>query len=165
MATRHLIECGCRKLAYVGSFIDLDKVGNQRLDAFRSVCREAGVECYVAKNREGIADPCEVLEKFPEVDGIFASGDMTAVQSLITVMRYGRKVPEDVKIVGFDETTFTKHVAPELTAVVQPIEDMGRCAVRLIIDMLEGRKVAMHTVLPVSLNVRGSTVACRWGSG
>jgi len=158
MATRHLIECGCRNLVCIGRFSELDLVGSQRMNAFIDVCREAGVEYRVIDDDSGVT-ATRICSDYPEVDGIFASGDMLAVRCLTAAMALGRRVPEDIKVVGFDGAPVTDTVWPNITTVVQPIEEMGRNAVRLIVDMIEKRSVPKQIELPVSLRVRGSTVA------
>lgn len=92
------------------------------------------------------------------IDGILASSDVIASQVLQCAAAEGIRVPEDLAVVGFDDTLIATTTIPNLTTIHQPIREMAQAAVQLLISATEGRVVPTRTVLPVSLIVRGSTV-------
>ena len=103
----------------------------------------------------------EVLEQLllqhPDTDGIFASSDLIAAQLLQVCAKLGRKVPEQLKIVGFDDVNIASLTTPPITTIHQPIKEMAATAVELLVRAGEGQVVPSRTTLPVSLVVRGTT--------
>ena len=159
LAANHLIECGCKKLMYIGGYQALNLVGNLRLEAFRKVCAQAGVESIiVANDSEGRVDILAAIQQNPDVDGIFASGDIIAARAIQICIGLGLRIPEDVKVVGFDATMITQLTTPRITTVAQPIKQLGECSVQLLLQLIEGETVPNQTVFPVELLICGSTV-------
>ena len=93
------------------------------------------------------------------LDAVFACSDLMAVGALRVLREAGRRVPEDVALVGFDDSPLCRHTDPELSSVAQPVEEMGRVMADLLLGRLAGRAVPGLTLLPTSLVARGST-AC-----
>ncbi|MEU0066636.1 substrate-binding domain-containing protein, partial [Streptomyces albidoflavus] len=80
-----------------------------------------------------------LLERRPDLDAVFAASDLTASGALWTLRGAGRRVPEDVAVVGFDDLrTVAQHTDPPLTTVRQDIEEMGRLMARSLLDAGEG---------------------------
>ncbi len=99
---------------------------------------------------------------------IFASNDDMAAATVAVAHRRGLDVPGDVAIAGFDDTPLATTVWPELTTVRQPIADMAREAVRLLIEQIKGRRAGkpaqiMHKSLKFTLIKRESTAAAPSG--
>jgi LacI family transcriptional regulator len=91
---------------------------------------------------------------------IFAFNDQLAIGAMRAALERDLRVPEDLSIVGFDDTATAELVTPALTTVRQPLAEMGRMAVSLLIRLLENRSVeALHVELETQLIVRGSTAA------
>jgi LacI family transcriptional regulator len=91
---------------------------------------------------------------------IFAFNDPLAVGAMQSVVARGLRVPEDVSIVGFDDTVESEFVTPLLTTVRQPLAEMGRMGVSLLMRLLENRSFeALHVELATQLIVRASTGA------
>ncbi len=80
-----------------------------------------------------------LLERHPDVDGIFAGNDLMAIGALKALQRMGIKVPDQVSICGFDGVEMTEWTEPELTTVAQPIYEMGAGATRYLIDRVRGK--------------------------
>jgi DNA-binding LacI/PurR family transcriptional regulator len=82
---------------------------------------------------------------------------MMAAGALRVLRRAGRRVPQDVAVVGFDDSVVARHTDPPLTSVYQPIEQMGQEMVRLLLAKIDGDEPAdFETVLPTRLILRGS---------
>ncbi|MFA5719548.1 MAG: LacI family DNA-binding transcriptional regulator [Acholeplasmataceae bacterium] len=100
----------------------------------------------------------QIIKDNPQIDSIFATTDFLAINALNILKKLGRKVPEDVQIIGFDNIKYTKLVRPEITTIDQPIKHMGEMAVQTLVDLLENRQPEeFHRVLDVSLIERNST--------
>ena len=98
-----------------------------------------------------------ILMENPELDGVFASSDVIAAQLVQACARCGRRVPEDIKVVGFDDVDIAALTTPPITTIRQPVEQMCSFAVRTILQQLEQGCTAVKTVLGVTLVERGTT--------
>ncbi len=99
----------------------------------------------------------DLLQRVPDLDAVFAANDLMAAGALRVLKANGRKVPDDVALVGFDDSNIARHTDPQLTSVRQPIEDLGRNMARLLLQQLqEGAPTPESMVLPTELVVRGS---------
>lgn len=157
IATEHLLEQGCKKILCIRGDSKLKMPGNKRSEAYFDTMKKAGLPTLVlqvpfikeyAEKREIIS---EMLEKHPEIDGIFAGDDLLAVISLTIAREKGIRVPEDLKIIGVDGTKQVMTFVPELTTIQQPIEEIARTAVDKLIDLIDGKKTKSTQDLPVRL--------------
>ena len=99
----------------------------------------------------------ELLERHPEVDAVLAASDTMASGALAVLRAAGRRVPDDVAVVGFDDFELARHTDPPLTTVRQPLEQIGRTMVRLLLEEMEQPEVAWrHVILRTQLVVRES---------
>jgi DNA-binding LacI/PurR family transcriptional regulator len=93
----------------------------------------------------------------PRLDAVFVASDMMAHGALQALRDAGRRVPEDVAVIGFDDFEISRYSDPPLTTVRQPIVDMGRTMARQMLGLVEGKTdVPEAVVLPTELVVRGS---------
>jgi len=93
---------------------------------------------------------------------IFCFSDEMAMGALEAIRRHGLRCPQDVSLVGFDDIRFAEYLAPKLTTVSQPMDEIGHQVVRLLLDILKGRATTLQQVtLPHRLIVRESTAAPR----
>ena len=90
------------------------------------------------------------------VDAVFAASDLMAAGALRALRAAGRWVPEDVAVVGFEDSAVARYAQPPLTTVRQPIEEMGRQATRLLLAQVAGEAGGMHLILDTELVVRSS---------
>jgi LacI family transcriptional regulator len=91
---------------------------------------------------------------------IFAFNDMLAIGAMQAARRRGIRIPEDLSVVGFDDTFEASIVTPTLTTVRQPLAEMGRMAVALLVRLLQNQRIeALHVELATKLVVRESTAA------
>jgi DNA-binding LacI/PurR family transcriptional regulator len=99
----------------------------------------------------------QLLEHHPGLDAVFAASDMMAAGALRVLRQSGRRVPEDVALIGFDDSVIATHTEPPLTSVDQPIAEMGREMVRLLLGKIDGTEPGdIEIVLPTRLVIRGS---------
>jgi len=164
LATQFLIKKGCKNLVFIGGSPNLNLMANKRNEAFTDVCEKAGIKhmtVTTGENQFSAMDYTECIDHLfcnnPQCDGIFASSDIIAAQVIQVAAKNGRKVPRDVKIVGYDDVIISELTLPKITTVRQPIDQISRYAVNIIADEIKGEIVPRRTVLPVSLIVRDST--------
>jgi LacI family repressor for deo operon, udp, cdd, tsx, nupC, and nupG len=92
---------------------------------------------------------------------VFLASDEMACGFIGEVLRHGIRVPQDLSVVGFDDIELVAHIAPPLTTIRQPRNQLGRIAAERLLARLEGRVDDTDTVLPVELVLRGSTAPPR----
>jgi LacI family transcriptional regulator len=162
LATRHLLEQGHRRLAYVGWRHDERSLGAAR------TAQAAGVRLtFMETASDGIADGLAVGEHLANTapderpTAVFCANDLIAVGLVQQVTRRGLQIPEDLAVVGFDDTDLASAAcAVELTSVHQPAADLGRAAVRLLLEQMNEPPAQHHDVVfTPELVVRESTTA------
>jgi len=95
-----------------------------------------------------------------EFDSVFAHNDLSALGAMQALLDSGRRTPQDVAVVGFDDIPTAAHTQPPLSTVHQPLREMGEAAARTLLAHFEGTPLPSEpTVLPTSFVIRGSTVA------
>lgn len=105
----------------------------------------------------------ELLERRPDVDAVFAASDVMAAGARQVLRESGRRIPDDVALIGFDDSAVARHMDPPLTSVRQPIEEMGRTMTRVLLQEIANRSSGDATqerpriVLPTELVVRESS--------
>ena len=143
--TRHLLALGHRRIAYINGH-PAQTASGQRFRGFIEAMTEAGLSVgtdQVAQGyfsyRSGLEAAEKLLDGF-DPTAIFASNDDMAAATMAVAHRRGLDVPKDISVTGFDDTPLATTVWPELTTIRQPIADMAREAVRLLIDQIrDGR--------------------------
>ncbi|WP_327283553.1 LacI family transcriptional regulator [Streptomyces sp. NBC_00597] len=168
-AVRHLLGRGRRAIATVTG--PLDVYGAQcRLDGYREALTAAGVpadELLIADGdfteEGGRRAVRELLERRPDLDAVFAASDVMAAGARRELRAAGRRIPEDVALVGFDDSVLARHMDPPLTSVRQPVEEMGRTMARVLLARIAGQSGGAGdpggaaVVLPTELVVRESS--------
>lgn len=155
MAAEHLLARGCRRLATICGPLDVS-AAQDRLSGFREAMARRGHPYvpYFEGNftlDSGEAAAQRLLSEYPEVDGIFAANDLMAQGALLTLRDRGRRVPEDVALVGFDDSSAATACRPMLTTIRQPVEDMAAEMTRILLDQIENpdRPIASRIFDPV----------------
>ncbi|MCL6669628.1 LacI family DNA-binding transcriptional regulator [Streptomyces sp. NPDC001102] len=163
-AVRHLLDQGRTKVATITGPLDMD-VARSRLQGWREALERAGLPAgpeLVARGDftedGGRAAMRSLLEQLPDLDAVFAASDVMAVGALLELRRSGRRVPDDVAVVGFDDSILARHSNPPLTSVSQPVEKIGSTIARLLLEEIDDpRTPRRHVVLPTRLVVRESS--------
>lgn len=163
LAVQHLVERGRRTIATITGPLDM-QVGRVRLAAYADVLAETGLEAgpdLVARgdfsHASGQRAMAELLARRPDLDAVFCANDPMAAGALGVLREAGRRVPEDVSVVGFDDSRIALSTTPRLTTVHQSADAMGREMVGLLHELIAGAGVPGARVLPTSLVVRESS--------
>jgi DNA-binding LacI/PurR family transcriptional regulator len=105
----------------------------------------------------GYAAMTRLLTARPDLDAVFAASDLMAAGARAVLRESGRRVPEDVALVGFEDSVIARHMDPPLTSVRQPTEEMGRTMARVLLEEIAERaSVRRHVVLATELVQRDS---------
>lgn len=143
LATEHLLEQGYRNIGIITGPLDWWEA-RQRKQGWIEALQTAGLS---TQNRQvvegdwsaasGQAGLQRLLETFPEIDALFASNDQMALGAMQMIHRLGRRIPEDLAIVGFDNISESAYFWPALTTVSQPLVELGRAAVQELSRMID----------------------------
>jgi DNA-binding LacI/PurR family transcriptional regulator len=160
-ATAHLAGLGRRRIATVTGPMDTPG-GRDRLAGYRDALRAAGLELDEAlvahgeyTQASGEAAMVKLLDSVPDLDAVFVASDLMAVGAIDALTRAGRRVPQDVAVVGFDDSPAALAARPRLTTVRQPWRRISEEMVRLLLARLDGQEPAA-IILPTELVHRGS---------
>jgi len=165
LATEHLIQKGCKTIAFI-SGAETSPSSNDRYLGFKKAMEEFKIAmdpalCHFGKFKSdfGYETTKAILEK-GKVDGIFCASDLIALGSMRAVIEKGYRIPEDIKVIGFDDIYVSQYLNPPLTTIRQPIYQIGYQASKALIESIES---STHTIdqrliiLEVELIERSST--------
>jgi DNA-binding LacI/PurR family transcriptional regulator len=166
-AVEHLIGGGRRVVATIAGPGDMTP-GIDRLAGYRDAlagadrAHEADLEAIGDFTQESGALAMErLLAARPDIDAVFAASDLMAAGAISILAAAGRRVPEDVAVVGFDDSPVATSVRPSLTSVRQPIEEMGHELARLLIDAVSDRESVLRRVILDTELIRRASSAGR----
>nr|WP_246064012.1 LacI family DNA-binding transcriptional regulator [Nonomuraea longispora] len=159
-ATEHLVARGRRHIGMVCGPMDLISI-QDRLAGHRAALHRAGLRPLLTPadgytRASGAAAARRLIEDNPSLDAIFAAGDQLAIGALRAARKAGRRVPDDLAIVGFDDIDAASATTPPLTTVRVPVAEQALALARLLMSRLDGGH-ATSVVLPARLVVRDST--------
>ncbi|GAA2983048.1 LacI family DNA-binding transcriptional regulator [Streptomyces drozdowiczii] len=161
LAAEHLLARGCRRIATITGPLDVPAV-QERLAGFRdTMAREGHPYIAIAEGRftqeSGETAMERLLAEHPDLDGVFAANDLMATGACHVLRDRGKRVPEDVAVIGFDDSSAALACRPPLTTVRQPVEAMAAEMARLLIERLARPEGAATSVIfEPSLVVRDS---------
>ncbi|MDX3227772.1 LacI family DNA-binding transcriptional regulator [Streptomyces sp. ME19-01-6] len=158
-AVRHLVRSGRTRIATVAGPRDM-VAGIDRLAGYRAALDEARLPATVAvgdfTQESGVVAMRELLREEPDLDAVFAASDLMAVGVLRALRQAGRRVPDDVAVVGFDDIETARYTDPPLTTVRQPIARIGQRLARQLLRLASGEQIEPSLVLPTELVLRES---------
>nr|WP_245898834.1 LacI family DNA-binding transcriptional regulator [Nonomuraea indica] len=158
-ATAHLLERGRRRIGVICGPMDLPGV-QDRLTGHRAALQEAGLRPLLEPaghdRASGEQAARRLLADHPGLDAVFATSDDLAIGALRAAREAGRRVPDDLAVVGFDDIDAASCTTPPLTTVRVPVTDQALALARLLLSRLDGRH-ASPVVLPARLVVRDSS--------
>lgn len=145
-ATEHLLAAGCQHIAHLLISNNLS-IGRNRQQGYRDALRAHGLPSDADLVLHGTMDNehnmgllRELLQRRPDIDGIFASVERLAVSAYHVCRELGRRIPEDVKIVGFSNLESVSLFDPPLTTITQPAHNIGREAARILLSAVEKKR-------------------------
>jgi DNA-binding LacI/PurR family transcriptional regulator len=162
LATEHLFNVGCKNILIITGDLNLQS-GRDRLTGYKKVIARTGHKIreelilqgdYTASTARQLVS--DALKKGIKFDGIFAANDLSAISAIEVLKANGFNVPEDVQVVGFDDSPIASTNSPSLTTIKQPIRELGSEVALSLLAILDGEEVE-DKLLDVELIVREST--------
>ena len=170
-ALNHLTGLGHRRIAFIGG-VDRDADGRRiedlRETIFRSYMRQRGflreeyvrLEHYTPKSGYRLAKELLAASETKRPTALLAANDSIAVGVYRAAQELGLRIPQDISVIGFNDISISKYLAPPLTTVHVYQEFMGMRAVQLLADRITtGRDISMHVAVSTKLVIRESTAA------
>lgn len=154
LAAREMAKRGSKRVTVMQGPVSV-RPAMDRFEGAVEVLKELGVPFDVLKTTsfsfteaEGWAK--KLFRQYPDTDGVIASNDIVASAVLKEAFRLGKRVPEDIQIVGFDDIPLSRLLAPSLSTIHQPAYEMGREAAGLLMQLIEGSQVE-HKIIQYSV--------------
>jgi LacI family transcriptional regulator len=166
LAVDHLADLGHRRIGHVAGPLNLDPAA-RRAAGMQRRAAERGLEPVVIVSGDfseagGDRAARDLLRDHPEVTGLFASSVGQTVGTLHAVVALGRRVPQDVSLVGYDDTTLADYLHPGITTVRMPFDGLGAAGLDAVLAQIHGAPAEDVQVLdPPKVVVRGSTAPPR----
>jgi DNA-binding LacI/PurR family transcriptional regulator len=163
LAVRHLLALGHRHIALAGPDLDADPNFRQRREGYLAALAEAALKPrLITTDRAGMVPigdaTADVLAAHPEITAVFGANDASAIEAMRGAQAAGRRVPDDVSIIGFDDIARAQEVRPQLTTMAVDRLTMGRQAIQMLKYRLAWPDACrVMTMLQPELRVRGST--------
>jgi len=154
LATEYLIKKGCKNIAHLSSS-KVDIAGSERFKGYKKALIKYGILFKKEMVMEGdytlewgYNNTKKLFSQGLNPDGIFACSDIVAIGAITYLKEKGYKIPDDIKIIGYDDIPIASLVSPKLTTISQPKIETGQKAVQMIFDMLNKKQVASQTLTP-----------------
>ncbi|MBB5869064.1 DNA-binding LacI/PurR family transcriptional regulator [Allocatelliglobosispora scoriae] len=154
LAADHLVARGCQEVGTISGPLDMS-AAQDRLTGFRAGMAQHGhayIPCvegnFTVESGERAME--QLLDEHPRLDGVFAANDLMAQGALTVLAARGRRVPQDVAVIGFDDSSAAVSSRPPLTTVRQPLEDMAAAMARNLMNHVEDAelRVSSHIFEP-----------------
>lgn len=154
LAAQVLISKGGTHFGFIGGHNKTINETKKRRLFFEKTILEAGLPCEVLDLEEPYDNFLEEVEVFlrqhPEIDALFTINDFTAIDAISILEKLGKKVPEDVQVVGYDGIRQAEERTQYLSTIRQPIEEMATEAVQCLLDILDKKDRPLQITLPIS---------------
>ncbi|WP_125773267.1 LacI family DNA-binding transcriptional regulator [Antribacter gilvus] len=151
LAANHLLDRGCRSLGVISGPVDVP-AARDRLEGFRDAAARRG-HAFVPSVEgnftfeSGETAMAQLLAAAPGLDGVFVSNDLMAQGAVHVLQAAGRRVPDDVAVVGFDDSPVAAQSRPRLTTVRQPVEEMAAEMARMLLEQVDDGEPAVRSVI------------------
>lgn len=168
-AAEHLLGLGHRRIGFAGGPTQ-SAPGQARLHGYRAALEGAGIaydpRLVLHGTAFGYPEGVEMGGRLLDLDdpptAVFGASDATALGVVEAARRRGVRVPDELSVIGFDDTVLARLATPALTVIRQPLQDMGRVALRTLFRLIDGAPLDSHHVeLATHLVVRDSTATAR----
>ncbi len=169
--TEYLLGMGHRKIALITERSERPS-GRLRMEGFKRAYAAKGLDvpedliCYVQEDidhysmENGYLTAKKLLESGLEVTAIYAVADSLAIGACRAVIEAGKRIPKDISVAGYDGIEMGEYYNPKLTTMKQPVEEIAKKTIRLLLDVIGERREHQQIVLPAELVVRDSTGPC-----
>jgi DNA-binding LacI/PurR family transcriptional regulator len=166
MAVQHLLDNGRKKVAVFAYRNEHVSTWRERIEGYRTVLLGNGytaedfriveAEKETGKVKEAIL---HFLREYPDTDAVFSTNNMITLEVIDAIRELDLKIPEDIAIVGYDETVWSKHLNPPLTTIQQPGYKMGQIAAQMLIEAIKTKNQSnpQKIVLEPELIIRKSS--------
>jgi len=160
LGTKHLVETGRKRIAIIAGPADMP-AGIDRTEGWSRALTAAGLQQDLIVHGDfsmvsGARSMRELLDREPELDGVFVASDLMATGAVSVLRERGRRIPEDVAVVGFDDSPAAIGGDIQLTTVHQPSMEMGEKMAHMLISMLRGEQTERECIMETRLVIRQS---------
>ena len=163
-AIEHLAELGHRNIGVIGGERIVSDTTRLRYEGCMEAFRRHGIAFDEEQDYEAVRFSFDggyqaaqnLLEKGRELTGLFAMSDVMAIGAIRALRDAGKRVPEDVSVVGFDGLTIGEYTLPRLSTVCQPIVELAERSVRILLETIEKKQGRCFDIIPVELKQKES---------
>ena len=163
MAVRELLRLGHKNLVIIGGHRKYSDITRLRYEGCLQAFAEAGISFEESRYEtarytygEGYRAAQDLLERVPDFTALFAMSDVMALEAIRALQDAGKRVPEDISVVGFDGLSIGEYTIPRLSTVSQSVEQLAEQSMRLLRGSIEDGAAAEHRIVPVDLLIRES---------
>ena len=165
MATEHLVALGHRRIACIGGPAELSPSA-QRIQGWRNALAAAALDANDLlwhsdfSSQGGFTAMQAILQSPQQPTAVFVCNDLMGIGALSAAHEAGLRIPQDLSIIGFDDIELARFTSPPLTTIVQPKQRIGRLAVDMLLERIQGgRTDTRQVLLQPELIVRASTAS------
>lgn len=163
IGAEHLLSLGHKRIACITGPLDTNS-SSQRLAGLKHALDKQNLtldpNCIIEGDHEmeaGLQGAKELLALDNPPTAIFCFNDEMAIGAMASIQEQGKKVPQDISVMGFDDIRFSRYVNPPLTTIAQPTEQIGEQCMLQLLNQIKGEPSEQNIELPVKLVKRGST--------
>lgn len=144
---RHLMDRGCRRIAFIGARLQVDSRAGQRAEGYQTVLADflAGTQPIIIdvgpKASAEVSSQAfgQLLDEHPDIDGVIFSNDLLALGATFEAQRRGIAIPRDVAVIGFGDMDFSSSSLPRISTVRPPREQIGRAVAEVLLARINGQ--------------------------
>lgn len=164
----YLLDLGHKKIAFITERPE-EAIGRKRIEGYRDAFISRGVPvneeliCYVQDEidhfsmENGYLTTKKLLESGEQVTAVYAASDSLAIGVCRAIWEAGKRIPEDISVAGYDGIEMGEYYNPKLTTIKQPVEEMAKKTITLLLDVIAGSQEHQQIILPAELVAREST--------
>jgi len=155
-AAQHLVRHGHKRIAFIGGGLNEIQTSHDIFESFNEVIKPRLVVDGWLTEEGGMKAATEIVNADPAITAIFALNDKMALGAIRRLTELGRRVPDDIAVVGFDDIPQAAFAIPSLTTVHQPLYEIGKQSCERLIELIHGKVDRVQEVIPIYLTVRES---------
>ncbi len=162
-AVMHLINLGHSKIGLISSGEEDRSVGTFRTEGYIKALRDQQIEkqdhyfevgAYTFET--GYLAMKRLLKKASDITAVFAISDLMAIGAARAILESGRRIPDDISLIGFDDIDYASYFNPPLTTVHQPVEEIAETTADVLVDILDEGGIHRHVIFDTEIVVRAS---------